>query len=59
MKNLKVSFWLALAATGMFLIQIAGPLSGQKRLDDPMPTCPPECPKPKLPKPKMLTTFVH
>jgi len=56
MKNLKLSFWLAVAATGMFLIQIAGPLSGQKRLDDPIPTCPPECPKPK---PGTLKAFVH
>jgi hypothetical protein len=47
MKKLKLSFWLALATASMFVIQLASPLSHQARLDDPIPTCPPECPKPK------------
>jgi hypothetical protein len=41
MKKLTLSFWLALAAAGMFVIQAAGPLS--HRTDDPLPTCPPDC----------------
>ena len=50
MKKLKLSFWLALATAGIFTIQLASPISHARRLDDPMPTCPPECPKPKPPK---------
>jgi hypothetical protein len=43
MKKLTLSFWLALAAAGMFVIQAAAPFSHQVRLDDPAPTCPPDC----------------
>ena len=43
MKKLTLTFWLALAAAGMFVIQAAGPLSHTMRMDDPLPTCPPEC----------------
>ena len=49
MKKLTLTFWLALAAAGLFVIQVASPL-GQLRADDPIPTCPPECPKPKPPQ---------
>jgi len=38
MKKLVLSFWLALAAAGLFVAQSA------MRADDPAPTCPPECP---------------
>ena len=44
MKKLTLSFWLALATASIFAIQLASPLS---RHDDPIPTCPPKCPKPK------------
>jgi hypothetical protein len=44
MKNLTLSFWLALAAAGIVVIQNATPLSSQVRTDLPLPTCPPECP---------------
>jgi hypothetical protein len=50
MKKLKLSFWLALATASIFTIQLARPISHTSRLDDPIPTCPPECPKPKPPK---------
>ncbi|HLG99763.1 MAG TPA: hypothetical protein VKX49_25870 [Bryobacteraceae bacterium] len=40
MKKLTLSFWLALAAAGVFVIQAAGP---SMHFDDPMPTCPPDC----------------
>ena len=50
MKKLTLSFWLALAAAGIFTIQLASPISHQRHFDDPIPTCPPECPKPKPPK---------
>ncbi|MBZ5608676.1 MAG: hypothetical protein LAP38_10485 [Acidobacteriia bacterium] len=43
MKKLTLSFWLALAAAGLFVLQAAGPFSHPTRMDDPMPTCPPEC----------------
>jgi hypothetical protein len=43
MKKLTLSFWLALAAAGLFVLDAAGPFSHQTRFDDPMPTCPPEC----------------
>jgi hypothetical protein len=50
MKKFKLSFWLALATASMFAIQLAAPASHSSRFDDPMPTCPPECPtKPKPP----------
>lgn len=44
MKKLTLSFWLALAAAGIFVIQAAG--TSQQRFDDPAPTCPPKCPEP-------------
>ncbi len=47
MKKLKLSFWLALATASIFVIQLASPLTHRVRFDDPMPTCPPQCPKPK------------
>jgi len=50
MKKLKLSFWLAVAAASIFAIQLASPITSQHRLDDPIPTCPPECP-PSKPKP--------
>lgn len=50
MKKLTLSFWLAVATASIFVIQLASPVSGQARRDDPMPTCPPECPKPKPPR---------
>jgi hypothetical protein len=43
MKKLAMSFWLALAAAGLMVVQASGPFSHQSRMDDPMPTCPPEC----------------
>jgi hypothetical protein len=46
MKKLTLSFWLALAAAGMFVIQAAGPLSHNVVVDDPAPTCPPDCKSP-------------
>ncbi len=49
MKKLNVSFWLALATASIFAIQLATPASHSKRYDDPLPTCPPECPKPPKP----------
>jgi hypothetical protein len=42
MKKLTLSFWLALAAAGLFVLEAAGPFS-QSRMDDPIPTCPPDC----------------
>jgi hypothetical protein len=50
MKKFKLSFWLALATASIFAIQLAAPVSHSSRFDDPMPTCPPECPKPKPPR---------
>ncbi len=50
MKKLKLSFWLALATASIFAIQLASPIAQASRRDDPIPTCPPECPKPKPPK---------
>jgi hypothetical protein len=44
MKKLTLSFWLALAAAGIVVIQTATPLSSQVRTDLPLPTCPPDCP---------------
>jgi hypothetical protein len=44
MKKLTLSFWLALAAAGVFVIQAAGP--GTFHFDDPAPTCPPDCADP-------------
>ena len=43
MKKLTLSFWLALAAAGIFVAQTASPFSQTMRTDDPAPTCPPEC----------------
>jgi len=43
MKKLTLSFWLALAAAGLFIIQAAAPSANPTRMDDPAPTCPPEC----------------
>ena len=44
MKNLTLSFWLALAAASIIVVQNATPLSSQVRTDLPIPTCPPDCP---------------
>jgi hypothetical protein len=44
MKKLTLSFWLALAAAGIFVAQIASPLSSNSIPGDPIPTCPPSCP---------------
>jgi hypothetical protein len=44
MKKLALSFWLALAAASIFVVQNATPLSSRVRTDLPIPTCPPECP---------------
>lgn len=46
MKKLRMTFWLALVAAGMFVIQAASPLSHIARFDDPAPTCPPLCADP-------------
>jgi hypothetical protein len=43
MKKLTLTFWLALAAAGMLVIQAASTSSHQTRMDDPIPTCPPDC----------------
>lgn len=45
MKKLTLSFWLALAAAGVFVIEAAGP-STQTHFGDPIPTCPPDCSQP-------------
>jgi len=50
MKKLTLSFWLAAAAAGIFTLQLVSPMFSQHHLDDPIPTCPPECP-PSKPKP--------
>jgi hypothetical protein len=42
MKKLTLSFWLALAAAGVFVIEAAGPSTHQS-FGDPIPTCPPLC----------------
>ena len=42
MKKLTLSFWLALAAAGIFVMEAAGP-STQTHFGDPIPTCPPFC----------------
>jgi hypothetical protein len=55
MKKLKLSFWLALATASIFAIQLASPISHSSRYDDPIPTCPPECP----PKPKPPLVAAH
>ncbi len=47
MKKLTLSFWLALAAASIIVVQNATPLSSQVRTDLPIPTCPPECPDSK------------
>jgi hypothetical protein len=44
MKKLTLSFWLALAAAGIFAIQAAAPKSHAVQTDLPLPTCPPYCP---------------
>jgi hypothetical protein len=44
MTKLTLSFWLALAAAGIIVVQNATPSSSQVRTDLPIPTCPPECP---------------
>ncbi|HEY6393484.1 MAG TPA: hypothetical protein VIX89_19530 [Bryobacteraceae bacterium] len=44
MKKLSLSFWLALAAAGIFVIQTAAPHMNKTSMDDPFPTCPPLCP---------------
>ena len=43
MKKLTLSFWLALAAAGIFIAQAASPFSSNSRFGDPIPTCPPRC----------------
>jgi len=43
-KKLTISFWLALAAAGVFFAHAAAPTSAAARFDDPIPTCPPLCP---------------
>jgi hypothetical protein len=47
MKNLTLSFWLALAAASIVFVQNATPFSSQVRADLPIPTCPPDCPDSK------------
>jgi hypothetical protein len=47
MKTLTLSFWLALAAASIIVVQNATPASSQVRTDLPIPTCPPECPDSK------------
>jgi len=44
MKKLTLSFWLALAAAGVFMAQTSTPVTTAARFDDPIPTCPPLCP---------------
>jgi len=44
MKKLTLSFWLALAAAGIFAMQAAAPKSQSIQTDLPIPTCPPDCP---------------
>lgn len=44
MKKLTLSFWLALAAAGIFGIQAMAPKSQAIQTDLPIPTCPPDCP---------------
>ena len=55
MTKLKLSLWLALATASMFAIQLASPISRSSRYDDPIPTCPPECP----PKPQKPLVAAH
>ena len=43
MKKLTLSFWLALAAAGIFALQAAAPRSSNVQTDLPLPTCPPDC----------------
>lgn len=43
MKKLTLSFWLALAAAGIFTIQATSAKSNIVRTDVPIPTCPPDC----------------
>jgi hypothetical protein len=47
MKKLTLSFWLALAAASIIVVQTATPSTSQVRTDLPIPTCPPECPDQK------------
>ena len=47
MKKLTLSFWLALAAASIIVVQTATPASSQVRTDLPIPTCPPDCPDQK------------
>ena len=47
MKKLTLSFWLALAAAGIIVVQNVTPLSSLVRSDLPLPTCPPDCPDSK------------
>jgi len=44
MNKLTLSFWLALSAASITVVQNANPLSYQLRTDLPLPTCPPDCP---------------
>jgi hypothetical protein len=48
MKKLTLSLWLALAAAGMIAIQAMPSKHSLAKhtvaMDDPFPTCPPECP---------------
>jgi hypothetical protein len=53
MKKLKLSFWLALATASIFAIQLASPVTHVTRRDDPIPTCPPECPTKPTKPPKV------
>ena len=47
MKKLTLSFWLALAAAGIIVVQNVTPKTSQVRTDLPIPTCPPDCPDTK------------
>ncbi len=47
MKKLTLSFWLALAAASIIVVQNATPSTAKVRADLPIPTCPPECPDSK------------
>ena len=47
MKKLTLSFWLALAAAGIIVVQNVAPKTSQVRTDLPLPTCPPDCPDTK------------
>jgi hypothetical protein len=48
MKKLTLTFWLALAAAGIFMSQSSTANGNQARFDDPIPTCPPLCPEQRM-----------